>query len=114
VISNALKFTSRGGRVSIRIRQCGELAVLEVADTGMGIPADEQEFLFDRFFRARAAGEHAIQGTGLGLSIAQEIAQAHGGRIEFTSREGVGTTFRVELPLSVEAAAGIAVLAGAA
>jgi signal transduction histidine kinase len=114
LISNALKFTPGGGRLSIRIRQSGELAVLEVEDTGMGIPADEQEFLFDRFFRASAAGEHAIQGTGLGLSIAQEIAQAHGGRIEFTSRENVGTTFRVELPLGVEGPARVAVLAGAA
>jgi signal transduction histidine kinase len=113
LISNALKFTPGGGRVSIRIRQSGELAVLEVEDTGMGIPADEQEFLFDRFFRARAAGEQAIQGTGLGLSIAQEIAQAHGGRIQFTSREDVGTTFRVELPLATDAPARVPVLAGA-
>jgi signal transduction histidine kinase len=114
LISNALKFTPGGGRVSIRIRQAGELAVLEVEDTGMGIPADEQEFLFDRFFRASAAGEQAIQGTGLGLSIAQEIAHAHGGRIEFTSRENVGTTFRVKLPLAVDAPARAPVLAGAA
>jgi signal transduction histidine kinase len=114
LISNALKFTPAGGRVSVRVTRSGDVALLEVEDTGMGIPADEQEFLFDRFFRAHAAGEQAIQGTGLGLSIAQEIAQAHGGRIGFTSREAVGTTFRVELPLAATAPERVPVLVGAA
>ena len=66
----------------------------------MGIAADEQKHLFDRFFRTQAAGEQAIQGTGLGLSIGQDIAHAHGGSIDFTSHENVGTTFRVQLPLA--------------
>jgi signal transduction histidine kinase len=100
LISNALKFTPRAGRVSITIDRSGDSARLEIADTGMGIPADEQEFLFDRFFRSEAADKQAIQGAGLGLSIAQDIAKAHGGRIDFTSVEHVGTTFRVELPLA--------------
>jgi signal transduction histidine kinase len=113
LISNALKFTPRGGRVSIRIGRSGDIALLEVEDTGMGIPADEQEFLFDRFFRARAAGEQAIQGTGLGLSIALEIAQAHGGRIDCTSRETVGTTFRVELPFATTVPERVPELVGA-
>jgi signal transduction histidine kinase len=72
--------------------------VVEVEDTGIGIPADEQAQLFDRFFRARAAAEGAVQGTGLGLSISQDIAHAHGGAIDVTSKVGVGTTFRVALP----------------
>jgi signal transduction histidine kinase len=104
LISNALKFTSRAGRVSITIDRSGNNARLKIADTGMGIPADEQDYLFDRFFRTEAATEQAIQGAGLGLSIAQDIAQAHGGRIDFTSREHVGTTFTVELPLAPFAA----------
>ncbi|HWX09007.1 MAG TPA: ATP-binding protein, partial [Gaiellaceae bacterium] len=90
--------------VSITIDRAGKTATLAIADTGMGIPVDEQDYLFDRFFRTEAAGKQAIQGTGLGLSIAQDIAQAHGGRIDFTSREHVGTTFRVELPLEPVAA----------
>jgi signal transduction histidine kinase len=57
-----------------------------------------QKYLFDRFFRGRAAGDKAIQGTGLGLSISQSIAHAHGGVIEVESNENVGTTFRVALP----------------
>jgi signal transduction histidine kinase len=72
--------------------------VLEVRDTGIGIPAAEQQQLFDRFFRARDATDRAIQGTGLGLSIARTIAESHGGKIDFESVEGVGTTFRIELP----------------
>jgi signal transduction histidine kinase len=100
VIANALKFTSRGGSVSVRVMRSNGSAVLEVEDTGMGIALDEQKHLFDRFFRGRVAGDRAIQGTGLGLSISQSIAQAHGGLIEVTSEENVGSTFRVALPTS--------------
>jgi PAS domain S-box-containing protein len=100
LISNAIKFTPAGGRVLVRLARSNGSAVLEVEDTGMGISADEQAHLFERFYRTRSAGENAIPGTGLGLSIAQEIAQAHGGHIGVTSEEGVGTTFRVELPLT--------------
>jgi signal transduction histidine kinase len=98
VVSNALKFTPRGGSVSVRTSRSNGSAVVEVEDTGIGIPLDEQAQLFDRFFRARAAAEGAIQGTGLGLSISRDIAQAHGGSIDVTSVEDVGTTFRVALP----------------
>jgi signal transduction histidine kinase len=98
VISNAVKFTPRGGSVSVRMARSNGSAVLEVEDTGFGIAHDEQSQLFDRFFRGRVAGEQAIQGTGLGLSISQAIAQAHGGVIEVESKENVGTTFRVVLP----------------
>jgi two-component system, sensor histidine kinase and response regulator len=98
VISNALKFTPRGGRVSVRVTQANGSAVLEVEDTGIGIAADEQKHLFDRFFRGRAAGDRAIQGTGLGLSISQSIAKAHGGQIEVASEENGGTTFRFAFP----------------
>jgi signal transduction histidine kinase len=98
MIANALKFTPRGGSVSVRTTHVNGSALLEIEDTGIGIAADEQEHLFDRFFRTRAASEQAIQGTGLGLSISQAIAEAHGGLIEVTSEEHVGTTFRVAFP----------------
>ncbi len=98
VVSNALKFTPPGGSVSVRTGRSNGSAVVEVEDTGIGIPADEQAQLFDRFFRARAASAGAVQGTGLGLSISQDIAHAHGGAIDVTSEVGVGTTFRVALP----------------
>ena len=74
--------------------------MLEVADTGIGIPAAEQERLFKRFYPATAATENAIQGTRLRLSIPKEIAEAHGGTISVESEETVGTTFRVQLPLA--------------
>jgi PAS domain S-box-containing protein len=99
-VSNAIKFTPAGGRVDVRVREEHGSAVIEVADTGMGIPADEQEQLFERFFRSSNATAQAIQGTGLGLTISKAIVDAHGGTISFTSIENQGTTFRIELPLS--------------
>jgi signal transduction histidine kinase len=98
VISNALKFTPQGGSVSLRMIRSNGSAVLEVEDSGIGIPEAEQVAVFDRFFRAKAAREGAIQGSGLGLPISQAIARAHGGLIEVSSNETVGTTFRVALP----------------
>ena len=83
--------------MTVRLDQEGDGAVLEVADTGVGIPADEVGRLFERFFRASTAA--TIRGTGLGLSIARSIAEAHGGTISVRSTEGVGTTFTLALPV---------------
>jgi PAS domain S-box-containing protein len=103
LVSNALKFTPEQGRVDVRVRALDNQAILEVRDSGMGIPADEQEFLFERFFRTTTATEQAIQGTGLGLAISKAIVEAHSGRITVASEQGAGTTFRVALPLRNEA-----------
>ena len=107
LISNALKFTPAGGTVTVRVFLDAHNAVLEVADTGIGIPKGEQERLFQRFFRSSTATEQAIPGTGLGLVISKAIAEAHAGSISVESDAGAGTCFRVELPLepSEEAAA---------
>ena len=102
LVSNALKFTPKGGRVAVRLQADDGTAVLAVKDTGLGIPADEQGRLFERFFRSSTATETAIPGTGLGLTITKAIVERHGGRIEFESTEGVGTTFRVSLPLGAQ------------
>jgi PAS domain S-box-containing protein len=99
LVSNAVKFTPEGGRVDVRVGSVDGQAVLEVRDSGMGIPPEEQEFLFERFFRTTTATEQAIQGTGLGLAISKAIVEAHSGRITVASEEGAGTTFRVTLPL---------------
>lgn len=99
ILGNALKFTDRMGVVDVELVTKGGAAVLTVRDSGIGIPATEQPKVFDRFFRAAAARERAIQGSGLGLSIARALVQSHGGRIEVESSEGVGSTFRVRLPL---------------
>jgi signal transduction histidine kinase len=98
LISNAVKFTPPGGRVVARTFADGDSAVVEVEDTGIGIPEAEQSHLFERFFRSSTATEQAIPGTGLGLVIAKAIVEAHGGRIRLRSEPGVGTCFRVELP----------------
>jgi signal transduction histidine kinase len=99
LLSNAIKFTPDGGRVTVRTFVDGGMAVLEVEDTGIGIPSSEQARLFQRFFRSTTATEQAIPGTGLGLVITKAIAEAHGGSITVRSDVGHGTRFRVELPL---------------
>jgi PAS domain S-box-containing protein len=99
-VCNAVKFTGSGGAVTVTTRLAGGRAELEVSDTGMGIPADELPHLFERFFRTERATTKAIPGSGLGLTIAQAIVDAHGGAIDVSSEEGVGTSFRIRLALA--------------
>jgi signal transduction histidine kinase len=101
LVSNALKFTLEGGVVTVRAVRDGRSAVLEVEDTGIGIPAGEVDQLFGRFYRASSATERELPGTGLGLTIAKAIVDAHHGTIAVESAEGVGTTFRIEIPSEV-------------
>ena len=98
LISNAIKFTPEGGKVHLLIENRGTAYTLHVTDTGYGIPASEQERLFERFFRSTTASANHVPGTGLGLTIAQAIIESHGGSIGFDSTEGKGTTFSVSLP----------------
>ncbi|HEV8461904.1 MAG TPA: HAMP domain-containing sensor histidine kinase [Gaiellaceae bacterium] len=97
LLSNARKYTDEGGAVRVSIVLRDETIHIEVADSGVGIPEDEVDRLFERFFRA-STGLNA-QGTGLGLSILQSIVQVHGGSVSVRSELGVGTTFEVDLPL---------------
>ena len=103
LVSNALKFTPEGGSVQVRTGANDESVVLEVEDTGIGIPAADQARLFERFYRSSLAEDQAIPGTGLGLAIVKAIVEAHSGEISISSREGLGTTFRVVLPLAARA-----------
>jgi signal transduction histidine kinase len=98
LISNAIKFTPVGGHVDVLVDASARSAVIEVRDTGFGIAVEDQEQLFERFFRTQSANDKAIAGTGLGLSIAKAIVDAHQGSISVESAEGRGTTFRVDLP----------------
>jgi signal transduction histidine kinase len=98
LLSNALKFTPEGGSVDVSVREQLGRVVVEVSDTGIGIPDAEQPKLFTPFFRAGSAIEHAIHGTGLGLSIVKGIVEAHGGTITLSNRVPAGSTFRVDLP----------------
>ncbi len=98
LLDNAIKYSNPGGRIELRVAREGELAVLEVADNGCGIPADHLPHLFERFYRADRARSRASGGVGLGLSIVQAIAASHGGQVKVESTEGSGTTFRFEIP----------------
>ena len=100
LLSNALKFTRDGGSVVTSLQAVDGEACVAVTDTGIGIPREEQDALFQRFFRASTAQDLAIQGTGLGLSIVAGIVAVHGGRIGVESESGVGTTFTVRMPLA--------------
>ena len=102
LLSNALKFTPAGGTVTTRTFSENGVVVGEVEDMGIGIPENEQERLFQRFFRSTTAAAQAIPGTGLGLVISKAIAEAHGGTIRVRSTSGVGTCFRFELPIERE------------
>jgi PAS domain S-box-containing protein len=100
LISNAIKFTPAGGRIDVHVFRSDAVAVVEVSDTGSGIPEDEREHLFERFFRTSGAIRAAVQGTGLGLAIVGAIAASHGGTVSCESAEGGGAKFRVSLPLA--------------
>ncbi len=106
LIGNAIKFTPDGGRITVNLAHAADMATIAVSDSGMGIPAEDQEQLFTRFFRASAATEHAIQGTGLGLSIVHAIVTQHGGTVTVDSAPGSGTAVTVSLPRDGESAHG--------
>ncbi|WP_144717743.1 sensor histidine kinase [Agrococcus jejuensis] len=98
LVSNAIKFTPRGGAVALRLARVGDELCVSVSDTGLGIPKDEMERLFTRFFRSTTSTRQAVQGVGLGLNITRAIVEAHAGRIDASSVEGEGTTFEIWLP----------------
>jgi signal transduction histidine kinase len=101
LLSNAIKFTRDGGRITTRLTVHDDTACLSVSDTGVGIPEDEIEDVFLRFFRSSNVRADAIQGTGLGLSIVRSIVERHHGHIDVHSNEGQGTTFTITLPLAL-------------
>ncbi|MVN77041.1 PAS domain S-box protein [Hymenobacter sp. HMF4947] len=98
LISNSIKFTPDGGSISLRVERNGEHALLTVTDTGVGIPADLQEGLFERFTRSRRPGLRGEKANGLGMSIIKTILNLHQSRIWLESAEGAGAKFYIELP----------------
>lgn len=100
VISNAIKYTGRGGRVHIWLDETDSQVVMHCQDTGVGIPEEQQAEIFTRFFRGHNVVGKDTHGSGLGLYIAKVIVEASGGRIWFESEEGKGTTMHVAVPKS--------------
>lgn len=124
LLSNGIKYTPRGGRVTVTVRPSNELApptvplppgrarlgkhlLVSVEDTGIGIPSDERARVFQQFFRGRKAFASTEGGTGLGLYLVRRIVEEHGGMVWFTSREGYGSTFSFTLPVAEPYAEGL-------
>jgi signal transduction histidine kinase len=103
LVSNAIKFTPSGGDVRVSVAPMNGVVRLEIADTGIGIAPEDQQRLFERFFRTSTVAQRQIPGTGLGLYIARAIVEAHGGSIAVRSEPGEGTSFCVELPAGARA-----------
>jgi signal transduction histidine kinase len=98
ILSNAFKFTERGGRISLDARRDGTGLAVEVQDSGVGIPPDKLPKIFEKFYQVDNSAQPRSAGSGLGLAIAKEIVEAHGGTISAGSEVGKGTRFRVTLP----------------
>ena len=102
LLSNALRYTDGGGRVSVDVHRAGTEVVLEVADTGIGIPPEDLPYLFERFWRGERSRARRTGGAGIGLAIVRELVKAHDGRIDVESKPGEGSLFRVTLPAVAE------------
>ena len=100
LLDNAIKYNRTDGKITVRVGRCGGDAVLEVSDTGIGIPAESIPRIFERFYRVDKGRAREEGGTGLGLAIVKHIAQAPGGQVDVESRLGRGSTCRVRLPLA--------------
>jgi signal transduction histidine kinase/DNA-binding response OmpR family regulator len=99
LLGNALKFTPAGGQISVSLWRDGPQVVLEVADTGIGIPRDQLGRVFERFYQVDGSMTRRYGGTGLGLALVKEIVEAHGGQVSVRSEVGQGSTFTVRLPI---------------
>ena len=106
LLSNAVKFTPQGGRVWVETREESSFAYITVGDTGVGIPAAEQENIFDKFYQVGITTSGVREGTGLGLSITKELVQMHGGWMEVQSTPGKGSRFTFTLPTAAREAVG--------
>ena len=98
LIDNSIKYNHEGGRVTVCVKKADNRAILAVEDTGIGIPKEHQERIFERFYRVDKSRSKDLGGTGLGLSIVKHAAMIHGARIEVESEVGKGTRVEVGFP----------------
>ncbi len=99
LVSNAVKYSPKGGTIYLRARASGSLLLLDVADTGPGIPPEDRAHVFEAFYTGRAAKSTAVKGTGIGLSVVLEFVSAHGGTVEIVDGEFPGAHFRIRMPM---------------
>ena len=102
LLDNALKFSPMDREIEVRVKKEGENVIIEVADKGIGIPQDELEKVFEKFYQGRNAVKQSAKGTGLGLTLVKHTAEAHGGKISVRSKVGEGSTFSLTLPIKKE------------
>jgi len=104
LLTNALKFTPRGGQIGVTVQELPAELLVQIRDSGMGIPVEHMDRIFERFYRVPLPAEEKVEGTGLGLSICKAIVEEHGGRIWVESALGKGSTFSFTLPKGPPAA----------
>ena len=100
LVSNALRYTPSGGRITVGARSTNGVVRFSIADTGTGIPSEDLPHVFDRFYRADKSSPHSREGSGLGLAIVKQLVEAHGGTVGVESDVGKGTRFWFTLPLA--------------
>jgi two-component system sensor histidine kinase GlrK len=98
LVSNAVKYSPKGGTIHLRARTAGELLELDVADSGPGIPVEDRAHVFEAFYTGRASKSSAVKGTGIGLSVVLEFVSAHGGSVQIVDGEFPGAHFRITMP----------------
>ena len=101
LLSNAIKFTPKGGKITMRVWDEGGVLKFSITDTGIGIPKDKTNQVFERFMQVDASSTRAYGGMGIGLSLVKQIVEAHGGAVSAKSHDGM-TTFQVTLPRSTQ------------
>ena len=99
LVSNAVKYSPKGGTIHLRGRTTGPHLLLDVADSGPGIPPEERAHVFEAFYTGRAARTTAVKGTGIGLSVVLEFVAAHGGTVQIVDGEFPGAHFRITMPI---------------
>jgi len=98
LLGNAIKFSPNGGQITVTVEDAGPMERVSIADQGIGIPKDQQERIFERFYQVDGSARRRFGGVGLGLAIVKRIVETHGGKVWVESEEGKGSTFYFTIP----------------